>query len=153
MAKGINRVTLVGNVGKPPAARTGQSATVVKMSVATGESWKNQQGEKVERTEWHQCVAFGKVGDIIMGYINQGDKVYVCGKLRTRKYEDNQNQTRYITEVHVDDILKLSGEMKQPPAQQQPPQPQPPAAQPSQPWDNPPSRAAATDPIDDDVPF
>jgi single-strand DNA-binding protein len=109
MARGINKVILVGNVGGDPEVRympNGNAATT--LSIATSESWKDKQtGEKQERTEWHRVVCFNRLGEIAGEYLRKGSKVYVEGSLRTRKWQDQQGQDKYTTEIVASDIQML----------------------------------------------
>ncbi len=111
MARGINKVILVGNVGVDPDVRympNGNAATT--LSIATTESWKDKQtGEKQERTEWHRVVCFNKLGEIAGEYVKKGAKLYVEGSLRTRKWQDQGGQDRYTTEIIASDIQMLDG--------------------------------------------
>lgn len=111
MARGINKVILVGNVGGDPDVRympNGNAATT--LSIATTESWKDKQtGEKQERTEWHRVVCFNKLGEIAGEYVKKGAKLYVEGSLRTRKWQDQSGQDRYTTEIIASDIQMLDG--------------------------------------------
>jgi single-strand DNA-binding protein len=105
---GVNKVILIGNVGGDPEVRHMPSGdAVANVSLATSESWKDKQGQKQERTEWHRVVFFGKLAEIVEQYVRKGSKLYVEGKLRTRKYE-RDGQTHYSTEVVVD----ISGTMQ-----------------------------------------
>lgn len=101
---GINKVILIGNLGADPDTRTMPSGdTVANISIATSESWKNKNtGEMQERTEWHRVVFFGKLADVVKQYLHKGSKIYVEGKLRTRKWQGQDGQDRYTTEVVVD---------------------------------------------------
>jgi single-strand DNA-binding protein len=161
MARGINKVILVGNVGIDPDVRyLPNGNAVTTLSVATSESWKDKQtGEKQERTEWHRVVCFNRLGEIAGEYVRKGSKLYVEGSLRTRKWQDQQGQDRYTTEIVASDIQMLDSkgggsanydEMGAPPQQQAQQQsarkPQPTAA---------PAKAAqdAFDELDDDIPF
>ncbi len=103
MARGINKVILIGNLGDDPDVRfTGQGAAVANLSLATSESWKDQAGNKQEKTEWHRVVIFGKLAEIAQQYLKKGSKVYIEGKLQTRKWQGQDGQDRYTTEVVVD---------------------------------------------------
>lgn len=98
----LNKVTLIGNLGQDPDVRMTQSGDkVASISLATKERWKDQSGERQERTEWHRIVFFGKLAEIIEQYVKKGSKIYVEGKLQTRKWQDQQGQDRYTTEVVV----------------------------------------------------
>ncbi len=101
MGKGINKVIIVGNLGNEPETKQLPSGgTVTNISVATSESWKDKNtGEKQERTEWHRIVFFNRLAEIAGEYLSKGSKVYVEGALRTRKWQDNQGQDRYTTEI------------------------------------------------------
>ena len=109
MAHGINKVILVGNVGQDPEIRyTPQGAAVANLSVATSESWKDKNtGEQQEKTEWHRVVAFRRLAEIIGEYVNKGSKVYIEGKLQTRKWQDNNGQDRYTTEIVANEMQML----------------------------------------------
>ena len=102
MAKqGVNKVILVGNVGQEPDVKATQGGSqVVNLSIATSETWNDKRsGQKQERTEWHRVVFFGKLAEIVSSYVNKGSKLYVEGSLRTRKWQDNNGQDRYTTEI------------------------------------------------------
>lgn len=101
MAGSVNKVTLIGNVGKDPECRAMQNGTkVANLSVATSESWKDKaSGEKKERTEWHRVVVFGPLAEIVERYVSKGSKVYLCGSLQTRKWADKDGVEKYSTEV------------------------------------------------------
>ncbi len=101
MAGSVNKVILVGNLGRDPEIRTMQSGDkIANLSVATSESWNDRQtGERRERTEWHRVVIFGRVAEIAEQYLRKGSKVYVEGSLQTRKWQDQSGQDRYSTEV------------------------------------------------------
>lgn len=109
MARGINKVILVGNVGTDPEVRyLPNGNAVATLSVATSETWKDKQtGEKQERTEWHRVVCFNRLGEIAGEYIRKGSKLYVEGSLRTRKWQDQQGQDKYTTEIVAADIQML----------------------------------------------
>jgi len=109
MARGINKVILVGNVGTDPEVRYMPNGNAVTtLSVATSENWKDKQtGEKQERTEWHRVVCFNRLGEIAGEYVRKGSKLYVEGSLRTRKWQDQQGQDRYTTEIIATDIQML----------------------------------------------
>ncbi|MDC9607281.1 single-stranded DNA-binding protein, partial [Xenorhabdus griffiniae] len=119
-SRGINKVILVGNLGQDPEIRylpTG--GTVATLSMATSESWRDKQtGEMREKTEWHQVVIFGKLAEIAAEYLQKGAQVYIEGQLQTRKWQDQQGQDRYSTEVVVNvngtmQMLGSRGEAKQ----------------------------------------
>ncbi|HAT8391821.1 TPA: single-stranded DNA-binding protein [Legionella pneumophila] len=109
MARGINKVILVGNVGADPDVRyLPNGNAVTTLSVATSETWKDKTtGEKQDRTEWHRVVCFNRLGEIAGEYIRKGSKLYVEGSLRTRKWQDQQGQDRYTTEIVASDIQIL----------------------------------------------
>lgn len=109
MARGINKVILVGNVGVDPDVRYMPNGNAVTtLSLATSETWKDKQtGDKQERTEWHRVVCFNRLGEIAGEYVRKGSKLYVEGSLRTRKWQDPQGQDRYTTEVVASDIQML----------------------------------------------
>jgi single-strand DNA-binding protein len=101
MAKGINKVILIGNLGADPEIRYMPSGgAVANLSLATTEYWKDKNtGENQERTEWHRVVLFNRLGEIAGEYLHKGSKVYVEGSLRTRKWQDKSGQDRYTTEI------------------------------------------------------
>jgi single-strand DNA-binding protein len=109
MARGINKVILVGNVGVDPDVRyLPNGNAVTTLSVATSESWKDKAtGEKQDRTEWHRVVCFNRLGEIAGEYVRKGSKLYVEGSLRTRKWQDQQGQDKYTTEIIASDIQML----------------------------------------------
>ncbi|MEZ9595116.1 single-stranded DNA-binding protein [Shewanella sp. 10N.261.52.F9] len=102
-SRGVNKVILVGNLGQDPEVRYMPNGNAVaNITVATSESWKDQQGQQQERTEWHRVVMFGKLAEITGEYLRKGSQVYLEGKLQTRKWKDQSGQDRYSTEVVVD---------------------------------------------------
>ncbi len=109
MARGINKVILVGNVGTDPEVRyLPNGNAVTSLSLATSETWKDKQtGDKQERTEWHRIVCFNRLGEIAGEYVHKGSKLYVEGSLRTRKWQDQQGQDKYTTEIIASDIQML----------------------------------------------
>jgi len=104
MSRGVNKVILIGNLGADPEVRYLRSGdAVANIRIATSESWKDKNsGEMRDRTEWHNVVFFGKLAEIVNQYLRKGSKVYVEGKLRTRKWQGQDGQDRYTTEVVVD---------------------------------------------------
>ena len=111
MARGINKVILIGNLGADPETRAMPSGmTVANISVATSESWKDKQsGEAKERTEWHKVAMFGRLGEIAGEYLKKGSKVYIEGSLRTRKWQDKSGNDRYTTEIIANEMQMLDG--------------------------------------------
>ena len=109
MAGSVNKVILVGNLGKDPEVRRMTSGEpVVNLSVATSETWKDKtSGEKKEATEWHRISAFGKLAEICGEYLRKGSQVYIEGSLRTRKWQDKEGQDRYTTEIRADQMRML----------------------------------------------
>ena len=109
--KGVNKVILIGNVGKDPETRYSAGGTAIaSVSVATSESWKDKQtGEKQERTEWHRVKFFGKLAEIVGEYLKKGSQVYVEGALRTDKYTDKGGIERYSTDVIANEMQMLGG--------------------------------------------
>jgi single-strand DNA-binding protein len=104
----INKAIIIGNVGKDPEVRFSASGSpVANFSVATTEKWTDKQGQKQEQTEWHRIVAFGKVAEIVQKYITKGSKVYIEGKIKTRKWKDINGQDRYTTEINSNLIQML----------------------------------------------
>lgn len=104
----INKVILVGNIGKDPEIKNTNSGTVARFSVATTERWKDQNGNKQERTEWHNVTFFGKLADVVAQYLHKGSPVYVEGSLRTNKWTDNNGVERYSTGINGS-VLQMLG--------------------------------------------
>lgn len=113
MARGINKVILVGNLGNDPEVRYSQSGTAMtSISVATSESWKDKtSGEQQERTEWHRVKFFGRLAEIAGEYLKKGSQVYIEGKLRTDKYTDKAGVEKYSTDIIADEMQMLGGKM------------------------------------------
>ncbi|OGV48811.1 MAG: single-stranded DNA-binding protein [Legionellales bacterium RIFCSPHIGHO2_12_FULL_42_9] len=162
MARGINKVILIGNVGGNPEIRYMPNGNAVTtLSIATSESWKDKQtGEKQERTEWHRVVCFNRLGEIAGEYVRKGSKLYIEGSLRTRKWQDQQGQDRYTTEIVANELQMLDSKGgnsnvnydEQPPEHAQQSSSNEPSSkshktQPEQPF------PAALEELDDDIPF
>ena len=111
MARGVNKVILVGTCGKDPETRYMPSGgAVTKISIATSDSWKDKQsGEQKDRTEWHNVVFFGRLGEIAGEYLRKGSQVYVEGSLRTNKWQDKSGNDRYTTEIVASEMQMLGG--------------------------------------------
>ena len=173
MARGINKVILIGNLGQDPETRYMPSGgAVTNVTLATSETWKDKTtGQPQERTEWHRVVFFNRLGEIAGEYLKKGSKVYVEGSLRTRKWQGQDGQDRYTTEIVASEMQMLDsrggagggmndGSYSQAPPQQQR-QPQQAAApqqqnqnQPPQQQNQPPQPPAGSfDDFDDDIPF
>ncbi|MCL4123017.1 UNVERIFIED_CONTAM: hypothetical protein GTU68_000931 [Idotea baltica] len=159
MARGINKVILVGNLGNDPEVRyANNGSAIANLSIATSESWKDKNtGEQVEKTEWHRVVMFNRLGEIAGEYLKKGSKVYVEGKLQTRKWQDQSGQDKYTTEIVANEMQMLDSrggsdmgggggyqapQQQAPKAAQSAPQP---AAQPAAPQ--------PSNDFDDDIPF
>ena len=167
MARGINKVILVGNCGQDPETRyTANGAAVTNISVATSESWKDKQtGQQQERTEWHRVVFFNRLAEIAGEYLKKGGKVYIEGSLRTRKWQDQQGQDRYTTEIVAAEMQMLDsraggyGSSQDPgmaqdygmPAPRQSARPAGPAG--ADPGRSPSAPSPSMDSFDDDIPF
>ncbi|GAA4652057.1 hypothetical protein GCM10023116_43410 [Kistimonas scapharcae] len=159
MARGVNKVIIIGNLGNDPEVRYTPSGTAIcNISVATSESWKNKQtGQQEDRTEWHRIVIFGKLAEIAGQHLSKGSKVYIEGKLQTRKWQDQQGQDRYTTEIVVDIngqmqmLDSVQGGQQQQQGQQQPQQRQPQQNQQRQQPQQAPQ--GGFDDFDDDIPF
>ena len=103
MSNDLNKVQLIGRLGKDPEIRyTATGAAIANITLATGESWKDKQGQKQEKAEWHRIVVFGKLAEIVSEYLKKGALVYFEGKLQTRKWQDNSGVDKYTTEIVVD---------------------------------------------------
>ena len=109
MARGVNKVILIGNLGQDPETRyTPNGNAVVNLNLATDESYKDRQtGQMVPKTEWHRIVMFGKIAEVAGQYLRKGSKVYVEGSLRTRKWQDQSGQDRYTTEIVAQEMQML----------------------------------------------
>ncbi|MCU7879784.1 MAG: single-stranded DNA-binding protein [Candidatus Thiodiazotropha sp. (ex Lucinoma aequizonata)] len=150
MARGINKVILIGNLGKDPETRYMPSGgAVTNVTLATSESWKDKNsGEQQERTEWHRVVFFNRLGEIVGEYLKKGSKVYLEGSLRTRKWQGQDGQDRYTTEIVGNEMQMLdsrggSASFDSPQHSQGASSPQP-AATP---------RSVPDNDFDDDIPF
>ncbi len=105
---GLNRVQLIGHVGQDPEMKYTQAgAAVVTMTLATNESYKDQNGQLVERTEWHRLVAYRRTAEVFGEYVKKGSKLYIEGKLQTRSWDDKEGNKRYTTEIIVDNFMFL----------------------------------------------
>jgi single-strand DNA-binding protein len=111
MARGINKVILIGNLGDDPEVRYTQGGSAVaNVRLATTESWKDKEsGEKQERTEWHRVVFFGRLAEIVAEYLKKGSQVYVEGSIRTNKWQDKEGKDRYTTEIIANEMQMLGG--------------------------------------------
>jgi len=111
MARGINKVILIGNLGQKPEMRYTQTNTAVAtLGLATSESWKDKEsGEMREKTEWHRVVFFGKLAEICEQYLDKGSQIYVEGKLQTRKWQDKEGNDKYTTEIQGLSMNMLGG--------------------------------------------
>jgi single-strand DNA-binding protein len=154
MARGINKVILIGNLGADPEVKFMPSGdAVATLSLATSESWKDKNtGEQVEKTEWHRVVMFKRLAEIAGEYLKKGSKVYIEGRLQTRKWQGQDGQDRYTTEIVANDLQMLdsrgggAGNFNQQPASSN--------AQPQQPQQQPQTApAGGFDDFDDDIPF
>jgi single-strand DNA-binding protein len=165
-SRGVNKVILVGNCGQDPETKfTANGAAITNISIATSESWKDKQtGQMQERTEWHRVVFFNRLAEIAGEYLRKGSKLYIEGSLRTRKWQDQQGQDRYTTEIVGSEMQMLDSRSDQGQSggynQAQPGgfAPQASSAQPAAQAASPaPSQAAAPPPsmdsFDDDIPF
>lgn len=114
MARGVNKVILVGTLGKDPEVRYSQAgAALCSISVATNESWKDKvTGEKQERTEWHRVKFFGRLAEIAGEYLKKGGQVYIEGSLRTEKYTDKQGVEKYSTDIIANEMQMLGGQQQ-----------------------------------------
>jgi single-strand DNA-binding protein len=111
MAKSLNKVQLIGNLGKDPELRyTTSGVAVATFTIATNESWRDQDGNTQERTEWHNIVAWRKLAEVCGEWLKKGSKIYIEGRIQTRSYDDkNTGQKRYMTEIVADNMIMLDG--------------------------------------------
>ena len=108
MSKGVNKAIIIGNLGQDPETKyTAGGDAVTNISVATSESWKDKQGQQQERTEWHKITFFDRLAEIAGEYLKKGSKVYLEGRLQTRKWQNQQGQDQYTTEIIVSDMQML----------------------------------------------
>lgn len=147
----LNKVSLIGNLGRDPEIRYAPSGdAVANLAIATTDTWKNKEGEKQEKTEWHRVVLFGKQAEIAGEYLKKGSQVYLEGKLQTKKWQDKDGQDRYTTEI-VGDFFQMLGKKEvsseSTPAQTPAASPAPAAAAPSN------NASQAQDYADNDIPF
>ena len=166
-SRGINKVILVGNCGNDPETKYLPSGgAVTNLSIATSETWKDKQtGQQQEKTEWHRVVFFNRLGEIAGEYLKKGSKVYVEGRLQTRKWQGQDGQDRYTTEIVANEMQMLDSrgagdsgmgggqqhnQYNQAPAAQAPQAQQQPQSQPQQAGGQP---APSFDDFDDDIPF
>ena len=151
MARGVNKVILVGNLGADPETRyTASSSAVTNLRLATTDSWRDKQsGEQQERTEWHRIVLFGRLAEIAKEYLRKGSQVYVEGRLQTRKWQGQDGQDRWTTEIVANDLQMLGSRGS---VQSTPPPPEDSvSAQGATPARA--SAAGSVDEFDDDIPF
>ena len=159
----VNKVILLGNLGRDPETRytTGGDA-VTNLNIATSEQWKDKNGEKQERTEWHRVVLFGRSAEIAGEYLKKGRSVYIEGRLQTRKYTDKDGVEKSITEIRADEMKMLGkregmggGSSDDGGYDSAPRRPAAPAQRPSAPAQRPAASKPATgfDDMDDDIPF
>ena len=168
MAKGVNKAIIVGRLGQDPEVRYMPNGNAVaNFTVATSEQWKDQQGQKQEKTEWHRITIYGKLAEIAGEYLHKGSNVYLEGRLQTREWTDQQQVKRYTTEIIVHEMQMLDGAPQQQGQQQAQPMQQrrqQPAQQPQQQGyqhshqqaQQPQSAPAYNEPpmnFDDDIPF
>ncbi|MBS0287396.1 MAG: single-stranded DNA-binding protein [Proteobacteria bacterium] len=150
MARGINKVILVGNLGADPEVRYMPSGgAVANITIATSENWKDKQtGEQQERTEWHRVVFFNRLAEIVGEYLRKGAKVYVEGSLRTRKWQDQAGVERYTTEIVAAEMQMLDS--RGGPSERAPSAPSSSAQMPPMAA---PAAASVSEEFDDDIPF
>ena len=147
MARGVNKVTLIGNLGNDPELRSTQSGSAVaNITLATSESWRDKETQETkERVEWHRVIFFGRLAEVVNEYLRKGSQVYVEGRIQTRKWQDKDGNDRYTTEIVANEMQMLGsrGTNSDSPASQQ-------SASTSQPAS---PSAVVNDPFDDDIPF
>ena len=111
MARGVNKVTLIGNLGNDPEVRySGNGNAVANVSLATAESWRDKDsGEQQERTEWHRVAFFGRLAELVSEYLHKGSQIYVEGRLQTNKWQDKEGNDRYTTQIVANEMQMLGG--------------------------------------------
>jgi single-strand DNA-binding protein len=160
VARGVNKVILVGNLGKDPEVRYSPGgAAVANITLATSDTWKDKQtGAQQERTEWHRVVFFGRLAEIAGEYLRKGRQVYVEGRLQTRKWQGQDGQDRYTTEIVANEMQMLGGRdgataSFEPRDQSMPPRQEQPQSSPSNTPSGQPAGPALDNDFDDDIPF
>lgn len=162
MARGINKVILIGNVGVDPDVRyLPNGSAVTTLSLATSETWKDKTtGEKQEKTEWHRVVCFNRLGEIAGEYVRKGSKLYIEGSLRTRKWQDQQGQEKYTTEIIANELQMLDSKGGNAPSNYDDYSQAQASTAPNAPQQNRPAAApqqttadTSFDHLDDDIPF
>jgi len=147
MARGVNKVTLIGNLGNDPELRSTQSGSAVaNITLATSESWRDKETQETkERVEWHRIIFFGRLAEVVNEYLRKGSQVYVEGRIQTRKWQDKDGNDRYTTEIVANEMQMLGsrGTNSESPANQQSASTSQPASQ----------SAIVNEPFDDDIPF
>jgi|TARA_B100000959_G_scaffold49769_1_gene51267 single-strand DNA-binding protein len=157
MARGVNKVTLIGNLGNDPEVRySGNGKAVANVSLATAESWRDKDsGEQQERTEWHRVVFFGRLAEIVSEYLHKGSQVYVEGRLQTNKWQDKEGNDRYTTQIVANEMQMLGGRSgasaNKEPAPNKDPAPDSPVD--SSPKQTQPLAESPVDDFDEDIPF
>lgn len=137
MSRDLNRCEFIGRLGNDPETRyTPNGIAVTNISLAVGDDYKDKQGNKVESTEWVRVSAFQKLAEIMAEYLKKGSKVYIAGKMKTRKWEKD-GQTRYATEIHASEMLMLDGKNDVAPSKRE----------------SPPQNPVPEDQFDQDIPF
>lgn len=137
----VNKAIILGRLGKDPEVRfMADGKAVANFTMATSESWKDKSGAKQEKTEWHNCVVYGKLAEVVGEYMRKGSQAYVEGKIQTRKWQTKEGQDRYTTEIIVSELTMLGGKSEAKESQ--------PAIETSKP-----AKQSASDPFDDDLPF
>ena len=144
--RGLNKVTLIGNLGRDPEIRYTQAGVAVaNLSIATSESWKGKDGQRQERTEWHRVVLWDQLAKIAEQYLTKGRQIYIEGRLQTRKWTGKEGEEKYVTEIRCDQLIMLGGDR-----QEGQPRAEPATSPPDGPSGSPIEPFQATD---DDVPF
>lgn len=146
MARGVNKVILIGNLGNDPETRyTAGGAAVANVSLATTDSWRDKEsGEQQDRTEWHRVVFFGRLAEIVSEYLHKGSQIYIEGRIQTRKWQDKDGNDRYTTEIVANEMQMLgsrggTGGMDRP--------------EPERAGSKPATKQSEDDFVDDDIPF
>ena len=159
MARGVNKVILLGNLGADPETRyTASGSAVTNIRIATTESWRDKQsGETQERTEWHRVVFFSRLAEIAAEYLRKGRQVYIEGQIRTRKWQGQDGQDRYTTEIVASDMQMIGGRGEGGGGTEQPREREsaPEAARRDDESASPPAapKSGPSDDFDDDIPF
>jgi len=153
MSRGVNKVTLVGNLGRDPEVQTFETVKKATFSLATTEHSRDKEGNEIVHTEWHNIVVWRGFADVAEKYLSKGSQVYIEGKIRTRSYDGKDGQKKFFTEIWADNMLLLGGPRREGSEGFSQPQQQSPAGHPAQPVVPPITEPSTFQETADDLPF